>query len=296
LAGAAAVITILTTPQQRNAVADFQGQCPDHARPRLVPASYEALPTPQDVGGVVIFADLERLGADRRAGLVAYHDALVRSGRKVLNHPTSSLVRLPLLQKLHAQGLNAHTAHALDGDRSAWRFPVFLRLSDDHLGAETPLLHSAAEVDRAIGDLRNRSMDLRRVIAVEFVETKSRDGFYRTYGVYRIARAYFLAHVVFGPEWHSKTDGFINDRLLDEECRAIQDTHLKPEIETAFELANIEYGRMDFAIAGDRVCVWEINTNPYLLERHPAEMRATEAGAIYLRNMRAALSALVRPQ
>ena len=33
----------------------------------------------------------------------------------------------------------------------------------------------------------------------------------------------------------------------------------------AFVEAGIEYGRIDYAMAGDRVVVWEINTNPTLM-------------------------------
>jgi hypothetical protein len=55
-----------------------------------------------------------------------------------------------------------------------------------------------------------------------------------------------------------------------------------------FELAGIEYGRIDYGLVGDKIQTWEINDNPIFMhmtavnrmsrvEKHPAIARAFRA-------------------
>ena len=49
------------------------------------------------------------------------------------------------------------------------------------------------------------------------------------------------------------------------------------ELREIFRLARIDYGKIDYAVLGDRLQVWEINTNPTLAptpDRIVAERRA----------------------
>src|SRR5437660_416239 len=98
---------------------------------RIAIVSYEALFAGAAIPGnaSVIFSDLDRLTGHGRALLGTLHDRLAATiGRaRILNDPVRSMLRLDLLQTLHAQGINRFDAWRADRDAMPPRLPVFVR-------------------------------------------------------------------------------------------------------------------------------------------------------------------------
>ena len=57
----------------------------------------------------------------------------------------------------------------------------------------------------------------------------------------------------------------LDEHLLDEERAFVAENPHNDQLQEVFELANIQYGRIDYAVVDGRLQVWEINTNPMTL-------------------------------
>ena len=81
--------------------------------------------------------------------------------------------------------------------------------------------------------------------------------------------------------------------LYDDELRIVQDNPYGPAVAQAFEVADIEYGRVDFGIVGGEVQIYEINTNPHLklASEHPSPVRV-ESCRLFARNFLGALKGI----
>ncbi len=106
--------------------------------------SYEDLPPLAELPpGLWIFADVERLTpATHGIAMAAWDHLHSHYGRRVrlLNRPGASLSRRQLLDRLHHIGRNSFAVHTAAGPPPNARFPVFVRLANEHFGALTPLL------------------------------------------------------------------------------------------------------------------------------------------------------------
>ncbi len=234
-------------------------------------ARAEALPV-----GTYIFSDLDRLSRAQRL-LVAdlyQHLSKARPDLKLLNDPTKYLGRFDLLRALHDQGINTFNVYRPYEVPDDIRFPVFLRIERDHLGARTPLLRNHEELDQAIREMICAGAWPGNVLVVEFCDTSDAQGIFRKYAVWRFGDYYMARHKVVSDEWMQKVARVGEGESLpkawvEEERRFIEtNPHLK-QVRPAFEMAGIEYGRIDYGILDGRVQVWEINTNPTcMMPRH----------------------------
>src|SRR5262249_52154414 len=129
--------------------------------------------------GTYVLAGLEGLSAGMLHFLYELHGRLSQvEGFRFLNHPTRSLRRFDLLSELLRTGRNEFRAVRAGGDLAGLRYPVFLRPETLHSGAISPLLGSAREVERAIGNALLFGHRLQDLIVVEFCDTADGDGFY----------------------------------------------------------------------------------------------------------------------
>ena len=193
-------------------------------------------------------------------------DALVREaarGVRVLNRPGKALTRFELLNTLRATGRNAHGAARVSGDLSGLRYPVFLRSEWQHHGAASPLLQSHAELDRAVGELVLRGHSLDDLLAVEYIDTADSAGMYRKYAAFVVGGAIIARSLAYGASWMLKHDSteFSMAMAVEERDYLVNNPHEAP-LRDIFALAGIEYGRIDYAMRGDAIEVWEINLNP----------------------------------
>jgi len=213
--------------------------------------------------GTYVFTDFDRLPPDRFAKLCRLWDWFDAAACTLprLNDPRRALSRFDLLRRLHEAGINDFNVYRLDEWREVRRFPVFIRKDKHQNQPVTELLPDKAELAEAVarlGDERARS----ELMIVEFGNEPFADGRYRKYGAFRVGRAYYIQHCYVSKAW------FIKSRVAEigpaEIAEADRYRSANPharQIAEVFDLAGIDYGRMDYGFSGDRIQVYEINTN-----------------------------------
>jgi hypothetical protein len=217
------------------------------------------------VPGAYIFSDLERLGeAQMELARLAWAQMGARGADfKLMNDPNRVLRRFEMLQALHQAGINHFAAYRMNGNLAALRFPVFLRREDDHEGAQSELLSSAEQVNAALGEMKSRGIDPAKILAVEYCDTADANGMYRKYSAFRVGERMVARHVLFSAKkWMLKKADLVDDTLAREELEYVQQSPHDARLREIFDLAHIEYGRIDYAFRNDAIQVWEINTNP----------------------------------
>lgn len=230
--------------------------------------SYESLfRSPVSVDDVIIFSDLERLTFFEQY-LATWFCRQIHNKQKkvlVLNRPSRVMTRRKLLQTLHAKGINSFAIHRIWQQQHVTRFPVFIRQNSDHQGNITPLLYTQAELKAAIKSLPlSRKLRWHDLLIIEYVHTAT-DGIFRKYSVMRIGPYLVPKHVFFSKNWVQKYADLISTDLVAEEVEFLSNFPHRNKIEEIFEIAGIEYGRIDYSIVNGQIQVWEINTNPTLM-------------------------------
>lgn len=208
----------------------------------------------------LIFTDHERMSPELHEAVCGLWDAAQPHCRTV-NNPHRLLARRALLDRLHEDGINPHRgfpAHQVPDDV---RYPVFLRGEHDHLGPLTDLLKNPVELACAL-EAHAKREDL---LVVEFQDTRDPDGLYRKYSAFLVGGAIIPKHIVFGDGWITKvhTKGLAHPQV--EERALIEQCPHEATLRKVFDLAGIEYGRIDYGVYDGRVVVWEINTNPTVM-------------------------------
>ena len=255
-------------------------------RPHVVPMDYDrALATVVDAlpRATWVFTDFDRLDPDRSASAAILWQRLADRGDRLLNHPTRSMRRFELLRAMHAAGINAFDVWHLTDRRAPTRYPVFLRRADAHAGPLSQLLHDPDQLRRAIARLFADGVPRDQLIIVEYCDTRGADGLFRKYGVGRFGPDLMTFHLQIGTEWASKAGGRVRtDDVVAEEMAYIDASPHLEMARTLFDMARIDYGRIDFGLRDGRPQVWEINSNPtlYGMQRIGAGHSRREAGLL----------------
>lgn len=213
--------------------------------------------------GTYVFAALDQLYPADRAAMGRWADALVQAGARVLNSPRDILLRLELLEELSRRGLNRHTATRADGDWSRLRFPVFLREEHRHTGALTSLLQTSSEVQAALARALIRGHRLKDLLVVEFCDCVSPDGFFRKYSAFAVGSQILPKNMAHRRHWmvkHGESE-FTSEMILEERAYVFGNPH-EHELRRLFDLARVDYGRIDYSLKDGAIETWEINTNP----------------------------------
>lgn len=228
--------------------------------------SYDALPYLKGVpAGPIIFTDFEGLPEAQ----IALASQIWRAARAahpdlaILNHPIQSLRRYELLRTLFRNGVNSFDVHRLADAEASVRFPVFIRAEHTHDGILTPLLHNASDLNRAIASLTAEGHGRDDKIIVEFCDY-GEAGRYCKYGAFRVGGAIIPAMAMFSDEWEVRNfdPQAAREAELGAQARYIADNPHQDELLRIFDMANIEFGRIDYAVVDGRIQVFEINTNP----------------------------------
>ena len=217
--------------------------------------------------GTYIFADLERLDdAQLELAKTLWRRMSERPGEfRLMNDPCRILLRYELLKALHAAGINRFAAHRLNNGALPQRFPVFLRRQNEHDGALSPLLHTQEELTRAAEQMASNGLRGDDLLAVEYCDTADADGIFRKYSVFRAGEALFPRHLLHSRKWVLKKADLVDEHFLQEEREYLDANPHAEQLRTIFDLAHIEWGRMDYALLDGQVQVWEINTNPMIV-------------------------------
>jgi hypothetical protein len=184
-------------------------------------------------------------------------------GIRFLNNPTKTLQRFDLLTELNRQGINEFRAVRASSEHNNLRYPVFLRNERLHEGALSPLLNSEREIRQAIGRALVQGHKLKDLLIVEFCDTANEAGYYRKYAAFVVGNKVIPRSLNYGKEWmlkHSQTEFTLP--MVEEELEFVSQNPHKQQLLEIFRLANVEYGRIDYALKNGRVQTWEINLNP----------------------------------
>jgi hypothetical protein len=102
-------------------------------------------------------------------------------------------------------------------------------------------------------------------LVVEFRDTHDDQGLFYVYGALLVGESVIPSHVYASRRWavHIRTS-VRTPEVLENERRYMETNPHERELREIFRLARIDYGRIDYSMLGDRVQVWEINTNPGL--------------------------------
>ncbi len=237
--------------------------------------------------GTYIFSDVERLRPTDAQRAADIRTALARAGLRVLNDPLRSMRRYELLRALHREGINQFNVYRVRDDERPRRFPVFLRIENDHGGSLTGLIPTAEALDTALRELQRTGRNDEDLLITEFCDTSSHHGVYRKYSAFMIGGRVVPGHVFYAHEWLVKFPSLLEPEMLAEEQRYIDTNPHEEQLLAIFRLARIDYGRIDYAVLDGTLQVWELNTNPWIMsyrdigseERLPARV----AGAAALR-------------
>jgi hypothetical protein len=129
------------------------------------------------------------------------------------------------------------------------------------------LLNSRDELNRAIEAAVDAGQARERLLVTEFVDT-STDGIYRKYSAMKVGDEIIAHHIFFSQQWMVRADTLLpTTRAMVAEEAEFQLTNPHREaVAEAFSLAQTDFGRIDYGVKDDRIQVWEINTNPILLQ------------------------------
>ena len=230
---------------------------------RVVPV--ESLPTQtQFPRGTYVLAGMDQYSSGMAAYISALHNALAgQIGIRFLNEPRRTLQRFELLQRLHALGRNVFRGVRVTDDFTSLRYPVFVRDSQAHDGALSPLLYSESEVQRAIGRALLQGRSAKRLMVVEFCDTADPNGYYRKYSAFVVGRHIVPRYLSLSREWMLKFRGSeFTPRMAEEELEYILTNPHEQELRSVFDIAGVDYGRIDYAMKDGAMQVWEINLNP----------------------------------
>jgi hypothetical protein len=219
-----------------------------------------------------VFTDLERLNpqALENAGYIWRALERAKPSPRLLNHPLYGRRRYELLRHLHEAGLNDFDVYRATEGRKPKRFPVFIRVEDDHAGPESELIHSQAELDAALSSLLKEGKCLESRLIVEFCAKPGEDGVYRKYGVFYVDGAVIPRHIFGSAHWMVKGgSSFVDENVAGEEIRFIEENPHAKQVRDVFRLARLDYGRIDYGMVDGRMQVYEINSNPTIFTNGP---------------------------
>ncbi|MBC8085909.1 MAG: hypothetical protein H7Z40_01490 [Phycisphaerae bacterium] len=227
-------------------------------------------------GGTWIFSSIDLLTPSARRMAAHVHQRLRETGHLTLNDPVHSLRRYELLTALYDAGVNEFRAVRASDYRGDLRFPVFVRNDLRHDGNLSGLLHSDRDVRRELLSARFRGHALDQLLVVEFCDL-SQDGWFRKYSAFRIGDRILGRHAQSSRHWMVKSDtGVRTDWAAEFERQYIDENPHAAQLAYFFDLANIQYGRIDYGLRNGRVQLWEINTTPTIGAGSSAKKRSAE--------------------
>jgi len=232
-----------------------------------------------------IFTDLDRLGYFELELAARLYRQLRRAGLTTLNDPARVSQRFKLLRQLKSGGINDFNVWSLNDVDMPDRYPVFLRTASAHRGVLTGLLENHDALERAVAAAVDQGIPERELLAVEYCAEPVEPGLFRKLSVYRVGERMISATCVHDRQWVAKmgVEGIASPELYEDELRIVRDNPHGETLRQVFSMANIDYGRADFALVRGRLQVYEINTNPLIKapQSHPVKERVQSYAIVH---------------
>jgi hypothetical protein len=291
------MIYYLATQKHLYTIEDFLAGPGGRLANRIVPLSYRDLRRMKELPfGAWIFSDTDRLSGSQSVEHYPKWRALKEAGAPVLNDPIYSMRRYELLRALREAGINDFDAYMLTEHRRPSRFPVFIRKAADHGGAHSPLLYDQAALDAELARLDAEGVWPGDRLIVEYVETADAAGIRRKYAALRFGDRLLPRQILHSKEWIIKRHDLHLPEMVAEEIAYLAANPHAEQLMAIFDLAGMEFGRIDYGFANGRLQVFEINANPTIIgRRSTAALDDPEAprGATYRAVMERIVEALM---
>ncbi len=246
-----------------------------------------------------VFTDLDRLHFWDLEWAARLYRHLQAQGLRVLNDPARFRSRYQLLRQLHRTGLNPFDVWYINEQPPEAAYPVFLRTDSAHRGPMSELLHTPAELDSAVRAVLAQGVPLRELLIVQYAAEPTTDTLYRKLSVHRIGDTLVAGLCAHQDNWVAKLgqSGIATAELYDDEYRIARDNPYADFARRVFDAADIDYGRLDFALVNGQPVAYEVNTNPNIraLRTHAYPIRL-ETSALVMGNLSAGLQRIDTPE
>ena len=238
--------------------------------------------------GTYILSAIDQLSPTEREIAELCWKELSRASSEItlVNQPAEVLCRYDLLKTCFELKRNTfHVARASNFYRCQ-NFPVFIRPEHEHTGSLTSLLYTPQQLALALAKTLRHGYRLRDLIIVEYRETVDSSGIFREYCASIVGDRIIPQALVHNYNWVTKWEG----RLIDaekarEEREYVESNPHADWLRKTFELAKIQYGRIDYGFRCGSPQVWEINTNPMIVR--PSGWPPSSTMTAEQRNLRA---------
>ena len=257
------MIIFLTTNQHRYTHTELVGI--DGLDVRVV--GYPTITEPKRLPvATYIFTDLDRVPFWRLREIAEMYRLLRERGCRVLNDPARALSRFGLLRTLNRAGVNGFDAYRVDELEQPRKWPVFLRLEGDHKAPVSDLLNNRKDLDRAIDAAIEAGNPRSAMLIIEYAAEPVGKGLFRKLSVFKMGDRMVGANCVHDDQWLVKygKPGIATPAMYDEEYDLIDNNPYGEAMARVFDLANVDYGRVDFGLVGGKPQIYEINSNPDL--------------------------------
>ena len=243
-----------------------------------------------------IFTDLDRLPAWQVHDAALLFRKLERAGIRALNDPARYRNRFGLLRALNRAGINDFDAYPADSLETPRRWPVFIRLEGNHRAPVSGLLQDQEALDRAIEDAIDKGAPRSSMLILEYCSEPVRPGLFRKLSVFRVGDRMLGYTCVHDDTWLVKYGkaGLAPVELYEEEYSFVETNPFGPAMLDVFNIAGIDYGRVDFGLVGGRPQIYEINSNPMVEPKPPASLmdRRNQSVALFRNNYLEAMEAI----
>lgn len=268
----------------------------EEALPAFRRISYPALFARRSLPrGTYVFSDFDRLSPWQLEVAAGLYRQLAAAGCRVLNDPAKVRQRLALLKRLKRAGFNKFNAWTAEDMDLVDAYPVFIRTQAAHRGVLSDILETPEALGAALDAAVAAGHPQKDLMVVEYCAEPVAEDLFRKLSVYRAGDTMTAAPNVHERHWAAKYGelGVATQELYDEEHRFVVENPFGAQMRKAFDLAGVEYGRVDFGLVGGEPQVYEINTNPMIsaASPHPVAIR-NETGELAFRQLKAAIAAL----
>jgi len=189
-----------------------------------------------------------------------------KEGRvRLLNHPGRSLNRVELLSMLYEKGLNPFRCVRADELPADLRYPVFMRRNRTHSGQVSELIPNDQRLKETVRVMVKQGCPEQEILVTEFVDTADGQGVFRKYAAFRVGGKIIPRHLFFSRHWMVNLLDPSRFNRADEEMDFLRQNPHADQLKSVFDLAGIDYGRVDYTVHQGRVVIWEINPNPMII-------------------------------
>ena len=231
--------------------------------------TFEEIAARQEIPlGTYIFAAIDQLSPTENEIAQRCCAALDRANRGItlLNRPGEVLCRYDLLAKCFELQRNTFRVRRVSQFCRPLNFPVFIRNERRHTGSLSRLLYTRGQLIRALGKAVFSGNDPRHTMIVEYRDTVDSSGIFREYCASIVGRQILPQAVVHSRNWVTKWSArLIDAEKVREDVEYAERNPYAGWLKETFELAHVQYGRIDYGVKDGVPQVWEINTNPMIV-------------------------------